>query len=45
MSYDINLNIAFPVCWGIHDSLWWEYWGLMMQSSLDFDSKILTVIW
>ena len=33
--------LALQVCWGIQDSLCWEYWDLMMQVVLVFVSKIL----
>jgi hypothetical protein len=36
MRYDINLNLAFPVCWGILVLLWWKNYVLMMQSILGF---------
>ena len=29
-------RLAFPMCWGIQDLLGWEYWVLMMPSSLGF---------
>jgi hypothetical protein len=36
------LILAFRVCSGIHDLLWWVYWVLMMPSGLGSVSKILS---
>ena len=32
----LNLNLAFPVWWGIQDLLCWESWVQMMPDSLSF---------
>ena len=40
----LNPNLAFQVCWGIQDLLWWAYWVLMMPSVLGSVSKILTFV-
>ena len=38
----LNPSLAFPLCFGIQDLLWWEDWVLMMLGGLVSVSNILT---
>ena len=29
----LDLNLAFPVCWGIQDLLWWEKWVTLVSNA------------